>query len=550
MFARTSARTSAPLGALALLVAWGSFAAAQPKGPPFYDPERSLKAQDEAAKEAKEQARTGGVEQVVPLLADASVAVREAVLEVLVGRNDERLLAGLERYLGHREEFIAAQVAELYGLTRYAKGREALERYGLRSKSEMTVLESIWALQALGDAQAAKALEKTFQRRHPASEFRVQGDALIALAHLDPKRAREHVANALTDKRPPLVIAGLVALQAIEPAAAARAAVDVIAAKPMDRKLAGWEGRLLFAALETLERWPERDSDRELAVSAVDALIARLAREEDGLPKHKVALALAELTGEPLGDDPSIWSGWWGPRKGSFTFPAKQAPAEEAGKGKKKAAKEQGDGPGRPETGGGGTRVRFHGIPIYSTRILFAQDVSGGMRNPVDKDVPGSPAKMDFANTELKRVLAALHERVLTNVAFFATDCKFTAERVVPIGKVRHQLIEFVDRESTAPDGYGMNRSNLYDTIVAGMSDPDIDTIYFLSEGGPNEGLFVESTRFMRHLTRLNVYTRVQVQCLQVTASNYGQKFLRALAAGTGGEYYDLEFLKKAHGLK
>ena len=66
--------------------------------------------------------------------------------------------------------------------------------------------------------------------------------------------------------------------------------------------------------------------------------------------------------------------------------------------------------------GPGGTSVRFHGIPIRSNRLLFAQDVSGGMRNAVDKSKSDSPSKLKFANDELRRVLKSLGEDVHTNV--------------------------------------------------------------------------------------------------------------------------------------
>ena len=77
----------------------------------------------------------------------------------------------------------------------------------------------------------------------------------------------------------------------------------------------------------------------------------------------------------------------------------------------------------------------------------------------------------------------------------------------------------------------------------------DFDTIFFLSEGGPTEGKFLRTPRFMHHLARLNVYQRVQVHCLQVTTSTFGEKFLRRLSDETGGKFYDYDTIKKAHGL-
>lgn len=548
-------RAAAPLAAalLALPLAAGP-ALAGPEGPPFYDKERSLEKQREAARAAVAEARSAGPD-VARYFADPSVQVRDDVFAALVARGSEELLGKLERLLEHRDPFVAATVAELYGQCRYAAGRAALERRGLRARDEQVVLESIWALEAIADPAAAPALEKVFERK--GAPFRVRGDALIALAALDPERARARALKALGDD-PPLRVAALEALARFDGRAAAAAAVDVIAAPPMKEKLRGWEARVLFAALDALATWRERAADRDLAVRGVDALIARLERAE-GLSRHRVALALGDLTGEPLGDDIEIWRGWWTPRRERFTppEPAAAEPAEPS-KGKKKAEpEEEGEGEGAagagrkgPLTGDGArTRVRFHGIPIHSNRLLFAQDVSGGMRSPLERSDGESPSKLEFSNRELKRVLGALGDDVHANVAFFATKYELTADRLLPVARVRGQLIEFVGQKAVIPTGTAMSRSNLYDTLAVALEDPEIDTIYFLSEGGPTEGRYLETERFMRHLRLLNRYSRVQVHCLQVTSSKPGERFLRRLAAETGGAFYDLDSIKRAHGL-
>ena len=95
--------------------------------------------------------------------------------------------------------------------------------------------------------------------------------------------------------------------------------------------------------------------------------------------------------------------------------------------------------------------------------------------------------------------------------------------------------------------GSHKGRSNLYDTLAFCMQDPEIDTIFFLSEGGPNEGRFMRQTRFMRHLDKLNRYQRVQVHCLQVSNSKGGARFLKEISELTGGRYYDLDAIKAAH---
>ena len=328
----------------------------------------------------------------------------------------------------------------------------------------------------------------------------------------------------------------------------------------LSKKARGWDARILFCALDVLAGWEARSGDPALFKEAVDAEIARLA-EAEGLSKYRLAQALKELTGEELGDDAEIWRGWWQSRRDDFPIKDKvPPPAPEKKKRGKKDEPQDGDKlPGEGKDGAGGreetgkaarTLVRFHGIPIHSTRLLFAQDVSGGMNGPMDKDASDSPTKMAFSSGELKRVLKALDEEVWTNVCFFASEYTFTAERLFPVKRAREQLLSFVGEKAVTPSGRALGRSNLYDTLSVAFQDPEVDTVFFLSEGGPTEGQFLETDRFMEHLVRQNRYSRVQVHCLQVTTSTYGEKFLKRLSDDTGGNYYDLEFLKKAHGGK
>ncbi|MCO5166797.1 MAG: hypothetical protein M9894_10575 [Planctomycetes bacterium] len=544
-------RPALPL-ALALLVAGAALAA--PDGPPFYDRKRALEAQNEAARAAADEARaTSDPARVAALLADDSGLVRDRAFTILADRDDEALLRALVPLLGHRDEFVSAGAAELFAQRRFAGAREALEKVGLASRSELTALETIWALEALGDAASFEALERAFKRR---KEPRVRGDALIALAALAPQPARAVVDGALQDAAPPVRIGAIVALRALDPRAAAAAAVDVVAAKP-DRRNAAWEPRLLLCALETLRLWPDRAGARELVVRAVDALIERLAREE-GLPQHEVNLTLDDLTqAGGLEADPEIWRGWWAPRRDAFQPVDKAPPAPPAPEprgGRRRAPREGDDAPpaapARPETGNEGrTRVRFHGVPVRSKRLVFAQDMSGGMNNPLDKEA-GPLSKLQFSKDELVRVLEALPDDVRTNVVFFASDYWRHAEQLVPINRARAALIGFV-KEAVTPDfrkaqDRHRSRSNIYDPLVFAMEDPEIDTVFFLSEGGPNEGRYVERERLLRHVARLNVYQRVQVHTLQVTNDRAGGAFLRRLAEVTGGQFHDVEALKAA----
>lgn len=553
--------TTSRVSSLAILLS--AVALAAPEGPPYYDRKRNLENQTKAASEAGAAAKVeSDPEKLAALMLDESGLVRDRVFSVLANRTDDALMQKLTQQLGHRDEFVAATVAELFAVKRFAGAREALEKAGLAHQSELVALESIWALEAIADAASAPALEKAYSRRR---EHRVKGDALIALARIQHAGARETVDEALKKGAPPVRIAALLAMRAIDSKEGAAAAVEVIAAPPLEKKEAVWEPRLLFAAIESLSTWTSRTGEKALVVRAVDALIDRLPRSE-GLPLHELGVALNDLTGaEGLEADPQIWRAYWTPRRETFepkdkVLPADAPPRRRSPRGggsteKPPAGGDDGEGApkagGRVETGGGArTRVRFHGVPVFSKRLVFAQDTSGNMNKPLEDGVAESPSKMKFSKEELVRVLDALPDDVHTNVMFFASEYWRHAEKLVPLGRGRPQLIDFVNKAETPDYRQAQNRhktrSNLYDTLAAALEDPEIDTVFFLSEGGPNEGRWIDDARFMRHLLRLNQYQRVQVHTLQVTDSRSGAAFLERVAKDTGGRFYDLDAIKAA----
>ena len=495
---------------------------AGPEGPPFWDRSRKTDEQEEAGEAAEDAAKRADVDEAVALLGDASAWVRDEAFYALEDRDDAELLRGLAPHLGHRDPLVRASVAELFAECEFAAGREALEKLGLRAPDVETVLESIWALEAIGSAESAKPLAK-LAKRGGRLGFRVQGDALIALAKCDADAARELITEALEKPRGPQVIAALVALGELDAREAAAAAVNVIdGLNARD----DWAPRILDAALVALRDWEDRD-DAPLVVRAVDTLIALLA-EVEGRSHHEVHLTLVELTGEALAADALAWKGWWDAQRERFEPPrggtSTQAPEAE-------------------------TRVRYHGIPVHSQRLLFALDISTGMTShKVDDDDPESPLRLTFSVSELARALESLPDDMQANVVFFATEYRFLSEQMVPVGKARRSMQQFVQREAKTPEGPGLSRSNMYDTLVVALADPRVDTIFLLSEGGPTEGRYKKRKRLARHLERQNVYSRVRLHVIQVAAGKKRTKFLRGLAEDLRGEFYDLDFLRQAHG--
>lgn len=529
------------------------------EGPPYFDKSRSTDEQAEAAEEAAEEAAGADAAKTLRLLADPSAAVRDAVFAALVERKDEALLGELRGALRHENPLVRASIAELFGLCRYEEGRVPLEKLGLRARDEATVLESIWALEAIGSAKSAKALAKLARKGHKASAFRAAGDALLALARIDAKQGAELAQKALSGRSGAQRIAAVEALSRVDAKQGAEAACAVLKSEPLEGREEAWQPALERAALATLARWRERQDEPDLAKRAVEAVLAAYERSA-GLTAHLCWRALVDATGESLGEA-QAWRDWWSLKGQEFQARdlSGEAPrAEELGKKKKKKGKRKKKGKkkkqqddeeeradGRVETGGASaTKVRFCGVPVFSRRLLFLQDTSGGMsRHPVDEDDSESPLRIVYSLERLCEVLGQLDGDARVNVLFFATRYRSLSDRLVPLGKFRDKLIAYVRKECRTPKGKGMTRSNLYDALVFALDDPGIDSVFFLSEGGQTEGRYVGEERLLRHLERLNVYRRVRINCLQVTKKKKRARFLRALSQRTGGTYYPRSFL-------
>lgn len=523
-------RWLAPRALCALVLLACGAEAAGAEGDVHADTSRTLVEQRQAARAAARVAPTATTAEVARLLADPSAWVRDAALDALVRRADVAALEGLEPLLAHRDVLVSSAVAELFALRAHAPARAALER-AAREGPEPTALEALGALEVIRDARSAEALEQVLDRRR---EPRVRGDALVALATVAPERAEPRCRRALLGRDDVLRMAALAALLRVDGprsgCEAALAATHIIDGTDGRDPAAA---RLLFAALSTLRAWSAPGSwaedriedERVVLRAAIDVLVERLARVEDGRPRAEVAATLAALTrAGALGTDADVWKTWWSSRRVGFVPPDELAASS-------------GEGATR-------TRVRFHGLPVVSTRVVFVQDVSGGMNGALDAGDPGSPSRLAFSLDELRRVLGVLDDDVQVDVAFFATASRRAAGRLVPVGRARRALLDFVMRVgAVTPEGQGQRRSNLHDTIAALLLDDRIDTVYLLSEGGPTEGRYVDHGRVLRHLARLNVYRQVRVHGLQMTASADGARFLRALAETTGGEFHALDAL-------
>jgi len=67
------------------------------------------------------------------------------------------------------------------------------------------------------------------------------------------------------------------------------------------------------------------------------------------------------------------------------------------------------------------------------------------------------------------------------------------------------------------------------------MEDPEVDTIYLLSDGVPSYGTVSRDYRVLQEVRRHNCWRRVAIHAILPVSKGTDRKFMRSLAAQNGG---------------
>ncbi|MHC4390076.1 MAG: HEAT repeat domain-containing protein [Planctomycetota bacterium] len=491
---------------------------ASPEGPPYFDPARGIEKQQNAAKDAKAEVRSKARKEpnvAFEGLASVSAYVRDAVFKELRSNfNADDLLQLGELGLRHPDPFVAAQIAEVLGHKKVKGAREALEK-ALKSNSEYVLSEVCWALGEIGDPASVKALDKA-AGKYQKKSFRVAGEAYQALMKCDPENTETYLKRGLKGKLAGVRIACLAGAVTTNPAAALKAAVEQIDTKQQKR----WGPRVLFQICDLLRDVDKRKPHADIYKQAFDKLIP-LMEDKDGREHHEIAKTLRAVSGQDIADDFEAWSSWWGVARDTFE-PVDRDPDANY-----------------DDAQGGGTVVRYFGIPIYSKRLTFILDLSGGMDRPVGGKGTDTPRRLNVAKDELKKTLGSLDKDVLANVIFFASAYYACAPQLLPVRKALRKINAYID-EQQIPTKPHTNRGNLFDPIVVAMEQEDVDTIYLVTEGNPTEGRFIDLDRFVRHMMRTQKFTKTEVNSLFIGSAKSAVKYLEGVSQPTGGRFHDV----------
>jgi HEAT repeat protein len=478
----------------------------------FYKPSRSTQEKVEAIHVLEGIDREVAAELLLDACRDPLFPVREAAIKVLATFPSEAVRALLRRVAGEE------------------KGTKDGRRAGAAT-----------ALGNLADTESVGVLARNLA----VDEFEVRRASIVALGRIGDPRAVAPLCQVLADGEPPLKTAALDALALLHPPESALPAIVAMLEEP------DWQVRTsAMLALGKLRR-----------KGAIEPLIAAMRREEGRL-RDDAARALARTTGFDWHEDPDAWQRWWDGVKERFEVPSD----EEMRKRAEVAAKN--DQAYRPPD-----VTDFAGLPTRSRRIVFLIDTSGSMEDLIgdtrnfklqDRGYR-SFMKMDIVKEELARTIDALGPEVRFNILTFATEVRswkssLVAANVVnrsgavkhvrdlkPIGGASQSLNVRAGLSGTA--GSASGRTNTYAALMAALDaggpgnydkryGSPVDTIYFLSDGMPSTGDYVEKDDILAEVRRINSLRKVVIHTIAIGDMDHA--LMRQLAQENGGTFVDL----------
>ncbi|HVS12212.1 MAG TPA: VWA domain-containing protein [Planctomycetota bacterium] len=446
-----------------------------------------------------------------------------------------KLQAGIAKHMGEVRKLEKRMQAE----SDLAGGRlsEGIQDQYERTKADAAALRTQAIALARVSEAAARAGGAALARESPGDLEKSLPKLLSALKR-SKDRPRYRTLQLLSSAPSEAVRAQLRALLAVEAEPLARAEmIDGLAALG-DCDLVP----LLLERFLQDETWHVRSRAAAALATlrskeAIPALIARLEVEE-GRVRSDVGRALTSLTGKDFHGSVALWKRWWAEKGQEFEVPdALAAPV---------AAEEE-----LPSTA-----MSFFGIETESRRVLFVLDLSGSMsfamlpksnpeddpRRPYDMPAKGEPSRLEAAKKDLASALAGLKDGGRFNLVLYASDVWTWSDELVTMTSETRQEV------AKAIEGLGASGgTNIYGALeraldIAGAkgggtwSKPEIDTIYFLTDGRPSIGLTKVPDEILAYVRERNSDAGIVIHTIGLSAAQ-DAAFLRRLAEENGGQY-------------
>ena len=451
-----------------------------------------------------------GTKVLIGLLDDAFAHQQDGAVSALIAlkrRSPAERAASLtvltKALTSSRNPTVRRHLATALGRIGDPRGVDALAAALAREKDERAARAQAVALGRIGGPEAIAALEKV-----AAGKSVARADAVRALG---PANGRiEFVIRFAKDPHDAVRAAVVDALRTL-------GSESIPCDDPGELQgiaLADSIGRLPNVALAaelardllSHDSWRVRAAGIQGVEARKDAallpLLVTCMDRERGRLRHDAWRALRRLTGKDLPLDVAQW-------KALGELRIAQDPAPD-------------DGAGPKET----KSAVYFGLPVVSDRIAFVFDVSGSMRDD---------GKMELARKSFAETAASLgpDQRYDLFVYRYLLDYPPRPRLERAFGKLVAGKTKKAQRwlNKQAAKGGGA----IYDALMAALEDPDVDTLYLLSDGVPSYGTIKRDFRVLQEVRAKNRWRRVVIHTILLGSRGTDRKFMRALARDNGG---------------
>jgi len=401
-------------------------------------------------------------------------------------------------------ENVLVKIAESIGKMPNALNAEEILIKKLSFNSKLVQAAIIKVLGYLGSEKSFPYVLKSAYN----PDVNIKSAALEALAEIKKQDSVDYLESALKDPSPEVRITVLESL--IKCKADKMRALKIASGLLQDKNLP-----VRIAAVQCLNEIRDKD--------CVSALVSRLGDTTWRL-RYDIITALKDLTGQPFGFDKKVWLNWFEANKDRIEIsPTKQAP----GAGLAGNSNE--------------TIPTFFDIPILGKSNVFIIDFSGSMKADADGKNDQGDRKIDIAQRELSDTLKSLPADSSFNIIILSTEATRMGKRkmskaMLPASDSNKKAgVEFVKSLWQQLEDIKRGRGDHYDALMEALSDPEVDTIFLLSDGKPTYGTYVQEGNIIENISRHNRFRKVLIHTITTGKTGTNVDLMRKLAEISNG---------------
>lgn len=474
---------------------------------------------------------------LVSLFDDNEAPIRESAVMALGSFSNKDAIGYLVSIplMNHTSKPQQFYTAWALGMIKSTDTLEPLMQAMTNEQSEEIVVRIIASISQLPNgSQAEDALIAKLTASPP-----IQIAAINALGRVGSLKAYPHILNRVSDSDVHIKTAALEALAGIKPK-------DCIAYLESALKTASPEVKIVV--LETLAKIKADKSlilkhacdmltDKNEAVRAtaiqclreirvkdcIKALVDRLS-ECSGRLRYDVVAALKDLTGQSFGFDGKTWRHWYDANKDKIEIAA----------------------PGKPLNldyvkDATVAIPTFFEIPILGKNVIFIIDFSGSMKEEADSGDNKDECKIDIAMNELSATLTTLPAETKFNVIILSTEAttinkRKVSKQILPANDSNKKMaMEFVKSLWDKLEQIKRGRGDHYDALMEAMAEPEVDTIFLLSDGKPTYGTYMYPENIIENITRHNRFRKVVIHTIMTGKKGTNRELMEKLASISNG---------------